>query len=47
MEDADNDNDAAISAGNNNNNATPTISRGATKSKDWYAYLDTVRTNRT
>jgi hypothetical protein len=46
MEDADNDNDAAIGAGNNNN-ATPTIGRGAAKSKDWYAYLDTVRTNGT
>ncbi|KAJ5868408.1 hypothetical protein N7534_002961 [Penicillium rubens] len=47
MEDADNDNDAAIGAGNNNNNATPAIGRGATKSKDWYAYLDIVRTNGT
>ena len=45
MEDADNDNDAAIGAGNNN--TTPTIGRGVTKSKDQYAYLDTVRTNRT
>jgi hypothetical protein len=32
MEDADNDNDAAIGAGNNN--TTPTIGRGVTKSKD-------------
>ena len=40
MEEADNNNNATIGVG-----STPTLGRGVAKSKDWYTYLDIVRTN--